>query len=94
MLGERHPDYAMALISLGVLSWSEGDYAAARPLYEQALEVYRAGPGERHPDAISCLNNLGTLFYAKGDFVAARPLFERRLSFARKSLDDVIHWSP
>ena len=35
-----------------------GDYAAALPLYRQALEIYRTALGENHADYASNLNNL------------------------------------
>jgi hypothetical protein len=34
VLGERHPDTAQSLNNLAILLDSQGDYAAARPLYE------------------------------------------------------------
>ena len=50
MLGEHHPDTAESLNNLAVLLWKQGDYAAAKPLYEQALAIRKQVLGERHPD--------------------------------------------
>ena len=58
VLGERHPDYALSLNNLAALLESQGDYAAARPLFEQALAIRKAVLGERHPDYATSLNNL------------------------------------
>ena len=61
MLGERHPDTAASLNNLAVLLEAQGDYAAAKPLYEQALAIHKAVLGERHPDTATSLNNLAGL---------------------------------
>ena len=39
-----------------------GDYAAAVPLYRQALEIRRAALGEGHLDYAGSLNNLASLY--------------------------------
>ena len=41
MLGERHPDTAGSLGNLALLLESQGDYAAAKPLLEQAVDISR-----------------------------------------------------
>ena len=62
MLGKRHPATAASLNNLaGLLYVSQGDYAAARPLLEQALAINKAVLGERHPDTALSLNNLAGL---------------------------------
>ena len=39
MLGARHPDTARSLNNLGSLLQAQGDYAGARPYYEEALAI-------------------------------------------------------
>ena len=80
MLGERHPDTATSLISLAGLLEAQGDYAAAKPLYEQALAIYKAVLGERHPVTATSLNNLAGLLWKQGDYAAAKPLYEQALA--------------
>jgi len=41
VLGERHPDTATSLNNLAVLLEAQGDYAAAKPLFEQAVDISR-----------------------------------------------------
>ncbi|MDM8526901.1 tetratricopeptide repeat protein [Anaerolineales bacterium HSG24] len=43
-----------------------GDYEAARPYYEKALEIRREVLGQRHPSTATSLNNLGVLCYYQG----------------------------
>ena len=66
MLGERHPDTATSLNNLAALLEAQGDYAAAKPLYEQALAIRKAVLGERHPDTADSLNNLAELLRRRG----------------------------
>ena len=78
MLGEHHPDTAQSLNNLAGLLQAQGDYAAARPLYEQALAIRKATQGERHPNTAQSLNNLAALLQDQGDLVGAKPLSSRR----------------
>ena len=43
------PTSATSLNNLAMLLWRQGDYAAAKPLYEQALAINKAVLGERTP---------------------------------------------
>ena len=86
MLGERHPDTATSLNNLALLLEAQGDYAAAKPLYEQALAIRKAVLGERHPDTANSLNNLAVLLEAQGDYAAAKPLYEQALAIRKAVL--------
>jgi hypothetical protein len=64
----------------------QGDYAAARPLAERALELRTDVLGEKHPSIISSLNTLATLLRLQGDYAAARPLLERALALSTQGV--------
>ncbi len=83
VLGERHSDYAASLNSLADLLWSQGDYAAARPLYVQALAIRKDVLGEKHPDYATSLNNLAVLLHWQGDYGGAGPSTRKRWRSAR-----------
>ena len=87
-LGEGHPDYAVSLNNLADLYRAKGDYAAAEPLYRQAMEIRRAALGEGHPDYAASLNNLALLYQAMGDYAAAEPLFRQAMEIYRAVLGE------
>ena len=84
VLGERHPDTAESLNNLAELLRSQGDSAAAKPLYEQALAIRKAALGERHPDTATSLNNLAGLFYRRGTTPPPSPSTSRPWRSARQ----------
>ena len=79
MLGKEHPDTALSLNNLAVLLEAQGDYAAARPLYERALAIRKRVLGEGHPDTATSLNNLAGCSGA-GGLRRRRPLYEQALA--------------
>ncbi len=88
MLGERNSDYATNLNNLADLLQLQGDYSAARHLYEQALAIRKDVLGERHPDYAASLSNLALLLQSQGDYAAARPLYERALAIRKDVLGE------
>jgi tetratricopeptide (TPR) repeat protein len=69
-----------------VLLHTKGDYAAAEPLYREALAMRRKLLGDEHPDVARSLDNLATLLREKGDYAAAEPLYREALEIRRAKL--------
>jgi tetratricopeptide (TPR) repeat protein len=65
-----------------------GKYAAAQPLYEQALEICRRLLGDDYPDTASGYNNLALNLKDQAKFAAAQPLYEKALAIHRRLLGD------
>ena len=59
LAGRESPDYAMALNNLAAIYYGLGQYAVARPRYEQALAIRRRVYGDHHPAVGLILFNLG-----------------------------------
>ena len=68
---------AKALLRVGGLAWSQGDYAAARPALEESLEMYRQ-LGAKEGVALALLN-LGNVALYETDYPTARSLYEESL---------------
>ncbi len=77
---------ARLLMVTAELLYRQGDYAAARPLYERALAIRERTLGPDHPDTAASLNNLAYLVQQQGDYAAARPLYERALAICERAL--------
>ncbi len=77
---------ARSLSNLAIVRRAEGDNAAARSLYQQALAIQEKQLGENDPAIASTLNNLAAIMAADGDYAGAEPLFERSLAIREKAL--------
>ena len=84
----RHPNIAVSLNNLAALLREQGDYAAAKTLYEQALAICKEVQGERHPDTATSLNNLGELLQDQGDLAGAKVLLEQALAIRKAVLGE------
>jgi tetratricopeptide (TPR) repeat protein len=82
---ERTKARADALNSAGTLAWMQGDYAAARILLEQSLELFRE-LGNKGGIALSLIN-LGTVAKEEGEYAEARVLLEQSLAIRRELRD-------
>jgi predicted ATPase/DNA-binding SARP family transcriptional activator/Tfp pilus assembly protein PilF len=82
--GAQNPSKARAtaLKGGGVLAQMQGDYTAARALFEQSLAMHQE-LGER-PGIAETLGSLGTVAFYQGDYAAARALYEQSLTLLRE----------
>jgi CHAT domain-containing protein/tetratricopeptide (TPR) repeat protein len=70
--GERSPDYAAALATLGRVLWRQGDRVQAFLLLERALTIRRAALGDNHPDVADDLLRLALFLDEDGERDEAR----------------------
>ncbi|MEO1146845.1 MAG: CHAT domain-containing protein, partial [Cyanobacteria bacterium J06638_22] len=88
VLGDTHPDVAQSLNNLAVLYQSQGNYAAAEPLYQRSLSIYETVLGDTHPGVAQSLNNLARLYQDQGNYAAAEPLYQRALTIRETVLGE------
>lgn len=72
---------------LGVFRQQQGEDAAAIPLFERSLAIWR-GLGDQNQMAVE-LNSLGVTWRSLGDLGAARSFFEQSIALARQIASDV-----
>jgi tetratricopeptide (TPR) repeat protein len=87
-LGEQSTEFAASLNNLALFYKVTDQYAAAEPLYRQALEVYHVSAGEDSCEVATSLNNLAALYLAMGRVQLARPLFEQAQELVRAIYGD------
>jgi tetratricopeptide (TPR) repeat protein len=79
-----HPSVATSLNNLAALYNSQGRYAEAQPLYEQALEMRQSLFAGDHPDVASSLNNFAALYKSQGRYAETLPLYEQALKMRQR----------
>ncbi|MGA7324297.1 MAG: CHAT domain-containing tetratricopeptide repeat protein [Rhodomicrobium sp.] len=66
--------------------FSQGKYAEAIAIAQQALALAERTLGERHPDTLRILNNLASLYSSAGRYAEAEPLYKRVLEAKERTL--------
>ncbi|HLK61174.1 MAG TPA: tetratricopeptide repeat protein [Chthonomonadaceae bacterium] len=79
---EKTLGHAVVFSGVGALAMGQGDYAFARAMHEQSLEIRRELTDTT--GIANSLNNLGALAWMQGDYTSARPLFEESLAIRRE----------
>jgi tetratricopeptide (TPR) repeat protein len=87
-LGDRHPEYALALSNLGLIAWKQDDLAGAESLLNQAREIRREALGERHPLYAASLIYLAELSQVRGDPAGAEPMLRQALDVLKKAVGE------
>ncbi len=84
---EQRPTIEAAIrMTIGETYSALGNYAAAQPHAERALELRRRVLGEEHPRTVASLNLLARLYSSQGKFAMAEPLSVAALEISRRVL--------
>lgn len=75
-----------ALTGLGLVLWSQGDFAAARKAHEKTLTICKAHDWQR--GVALALQNIGSVELAEGDYISARKRFGLSLDIRRDLGDE------
>lgn len=84
--GDRLLQRAALLSNLGAVRSGQGDYAAARDLYEQALSLTVGALGPDHPEVATALTALGDALTTLGEYEQAQQKLKRALAITEKAL--------
>ena len=76
----RSVQYADDLSQLADVHFYDSDFAVARSLYQQALDIDRALLGKSHPSVGRQLNSLGEIDWNQGNFKASEQEFRESLA--------------
>ena len=74
---------AFVQMDLGLMEMNEGNYPAARSLYQQAYQLWEELGN--FTQLVGLCNNLGVLDHLTGDYLAAFDWFNKALDYARQS---------
>lgn len=77
---------AATLNHLGLVYHAQGQYARAKPYYEQALVRWEQALGSDHADVGSALNNLAEIYKEEGAFEQAEAAYLRSLTIGERAL--------
>ena len=66
--------------------YDAGDYRAATPLAERAIQRLEPGGGPDDPNFGTAFNNLAMLYHIQGRYTKAEPLYTRALRIWEKTL--------
>ena len=76
ILGAEHTDTLSTVNNLAILLKQQGDFVAARQMYERAVDGYEKALGPMHRNTLSTVNNLAILLKQQGELqVAMAQLF-------------------
>jgi CHAT domain-containing protein/Tfp pilus assembly protein PilF len=79
-----HPDLADSLNQLGILSDLQGQYAAAREYYQQALAMRQQLYRKDHPLLAASLHNLAYFLREQGEYTAARDYQQQAVAMLQR----------
>jgi len=77
---------AEAINNMGSLHLARGEFAAAEPLFREAIEVNRQRLGKLHPSIATNLDNLAQALQGKGDLAGAENAFSEAIAIRRELL--------
>ena len=86
LLGERHPEVADLLGSLGTFLSMTGRFDESEAAYLEALDILHERVGPEHPSVANLLNNLGSLRFRQERYGEAAEVYGRSLEQRRHLL--------
>lgn len=82
------PDYPATLFNMAMLKWTMKDYATAKSLLEEAMQLIEARFGNGYPLYASCLNSLGVISWMQEDYNKAYEYLSKTVMIREKTLGE------
>ncbi len=79
VLGTEHPDSALCLFDLAMLSAKRREYQLSEILYSKSIDVMEARLGTDHLHTAAAINNLAIVYHKQAKTELAEPLYRRAL---------------
>lgn len=86
LLGEKHPDFATALISKAGILYKLGKYQESEPYILKGRDIYKEILGNKNPNYAISIYNLARLYEATRQFELAKPLILEGLMLFNESI--------
>lgn len=80
--GAGHPSTVTSLLILAMAYQADNDFAQARNMYKEALEMIRETKGENSLEAAQVMNNLAGLYYNQKKYEKAASVYQQCLKIA------------
>lgn len=84
---KKSAKYAEVLNNIAILYKKKAEYAAAEPLYREALVIIEDLFGKKHPDYIATMSNLAGLYNELGYLSNAEAIFKEMMFIIENYLD-------
>jgi tetratricopeptide (TPR) repeat protein len=88
LLGEDHPDTALALYWMGEFQASLGDFVLAEEAIRNAAEIERKVLGEAHPEYATMLGRLGHVYANMNELVRAEACYRQALRIHQEAVGE------
>lgn len=88
ILGDRHPDFFVSLLELGVLKWRQGLYSEAEARLQEAFDMAQSQFGPDDQRTLSSQSTLGLTIWRQGRFAEAQVLQEDVVAKTRQRYGD------
>jgi tetratricopeptide (TPR) repeat protein len=79
ILGDQHPEVAIAINNVAEMHRAMGNYAAAEPLLLEARAIQEANPADNQGGLAITLNNLSLIYQQQGRYQDAEPLTQQAI---------------
>ena len=86
--GENNSEVATSYNNIGLIYYSQGNYAQTLEYCNKALEIYLSVFGDSHPDVATSYNNIGGVYDSQGNYSKALEYYNKALEIYLSAFGD------